>query len=89
MNRALVLALVALSTTVASAEAEDAKLPATLTFTASDTGSSGFNIAVAVGKAFKQRHGTDLRVLPAGNDVARLAPVKARRAQVAANGTGT
>ncbi|HEU4825824.1 MAG TPA: TAXI family TRAP transporter solute-binding subunit, partial [Dongiaceae bacterium] len=79
----------ALSTTVASAEAEDAKLPATLTFTAYDTGSSGFNIAVAVGKAFKQRHGTDLRVLPAGNDVARLAPVKARRAQVAANGTGT
>jgi TRAP transporter TAXI family solute receptor len=89
MNRALVLALVALSTTVASAEAEDAKLPATLTFTAYDTGSSGFNFAVAVGKAFKQRHGTDLRVLPAGNDVARLAPVKARRAQVAANGTGT
>lgn len=89
MNRAFVLAVVALSTTVASAKAEDAKLPATLTFTAYDTGSSGFNIAVAVGKAFKQRHGTDLRVLPAGNDVARLAPVKAHRAEVAANGTGT
>ncbi|WIM13178.1 TAXI family TRAP transporter solute-binding subunit [Enhydrobacter sp.] len=89
MIRILALALVALSATIASAEAEDAKLPATLTFTAYDTGSSGFNIAVAVGKAFKQRHGSDLRVLPAGNDVARLAPVKAGRAQVAANGTGT
>ena len=72
-----------------SAAAEDIKLPSTLTFTAYDTGSSGFNIAVAVGKAFKDKHGTDLRVLPAGNDVARLAPVKAGRAQVSANGTGT
>lgn len=89
MIRVLVLALMALSATVAQAQAEDAKLPTTLTFTAYDTGSSGFNIAVAVGKAFKERHGTDLRVLPAGNDVARLAPVRAGRAQVAANGTGT
>ena len=51
------------------------KLPSTLTFTAYDTGSSGFNIAVAVGKTLKDKHGTDVRVLPAGNDVARLAPM--------------
>ena len=64
------------------------KLPATLTFTAYDTGSSGFNIAVAVGKTLKDRHGTDVRVLPAGNDVARLAPLKAGRAQASAMGIG-
>jgi len=64
------------------------KLPATLTLTAYDTGSSGFNIAVAVGKAFKDRHGTNVRVLPAGNDVARLAPLKAGRAQASAMGIG-
>jgi TRAP transporter TAXI family solute receptor len=69
--------------------AQDIKLPATLTVTAYDTGSSGFNIAVAVGKAFKDKHGTDVRVLPAGNDVARLAPLKGGRAQASYMGIGT
>jgi len=68
--------------------AQEIKLPATLTMTAYDTGSSGFNIAVAVGKAFKDKHNTDLRVLPAGNDVARLAPLKGGRAQASAMGIG-
>ncbi len=68
--------------------AQGAKLPATLSFTAYDTGSSGFNIAVAVGKMLKDKHGTDVRVLPAGNDVARLAPVRAGRAQASAMGIG-
>lgn len=68
--------------------AQDIKLPSTLTVTAYDTGSSGFNIAVAVGKAFKDKHGTDMRVLPAGNDVARLAPLKGGRAQASFMGVG-
>ena len=55
--------------------AEDTKIPATLTFTAYDTGTAGFNIAVGVGKMMKDKFGTDVRVLPAGNDVARLAPL--------------
>ena len=69
--------------------AQTVKLPSTLTLTAYDTGSSGFNIAVAVGKMLKDKHSTDVRVLPAGNDVARLAPLKANRAQVSAMGIGT
>ena len=73
----------------AASIAQDIKLPPTLTLTAYDTGSSGFNIAVAVGKTLKDKHGTDVRVLPAGNDVARLAPLKANRAQVSAMGIGT
>jgi TRAP transporter TAXI family solute receptor len=72
-----------------AAIAQDAKLPQTLTFTAYDTGTSGFNIAVAVGKVFKDQHNTDVRVLPAGNDVARLSPIKNGRAQVSAMGVGT
>jgi len=67
---------------------QDIKLPPTLTVTAYDTGSSGFNIAIAIGKAFKDKHGTDLRVLPAGNDVARLAPLRAGRAQLSSMGIG-
>ena len=69
--------------------AQDIKLPPNLTMTAYDTGSSGFNMAVAVGKALKDKNGTDLRVLPAGNDVARLAPLRANRAQASAMGIGS
>ena len=68
--------------------AQGIKLPETLTLTAYDTGTSGFNIAVAVGKVFKEKYKSDLRVLPAGNDIARLAPVKGGRAQASAMGIG-
>lgn len=68
--------------------AQEIKLPRTLTFTAYDTGTSGFNIAVAVGKMLKDKHGSDVRVLPAGNDVARLAPLRAGRGQMSAMGIG-
>jgi TRAP transporter TAXI family solute receptor len=71
------------------AAAQDVKLPQTMTFTAYDTGSSGFNIAVAVGKVIKDKYGSDVRVLPAGNDVARHAPVKAGRAQASVTGVGS
>lgn len=69
-------------------QAQDIKLPGTLTLTAYDTGTSGFNIAVAVGKVFKEKYGSDMRVLPAGNDIARLAPLKNNRAQASAMGIG-
>lgn len=73
---------------VSSAWAQGVKLPDTLTMTAYDTGTSGFNIAVAVGKVLKEKYKSDLRVLPAGNDVARLAPLKNGRAQASAMGIG-
>jgi TRAP transporter TAXI family solute receptor len=71
------------------ADAQDIKLPSTLTLTAYDTGSSGFNIAVAVGKMLKDKHNSEVRVLPAGNDVARLGPLKAGRAQASFMGVGS
>jgi TRAP transporter TAXI family solute receptor len=71
-----------------AAVAQDIKLPPALTFTAYDTGTSGFNIAVAVGKTFKDAYNSDLRVLPAGNDVARLTPLRNGRAQASAMGIG-
>jgi TRAP transporter TAXI family solute receptor len=79
----------ALAASVTIASAQDVKLPPTLTFTAYDTGTAGFNIAVAVGKMMKDKYGTDVRVLPAGNDVARLAPLRAGRAASSAMGSGT
>jgi hypothetical protein len=78
----------AASFAVQGAAAQDVKLPPTLAFTAYDTGTAGFNIAVGVGKMMKDKYNTDVRVLPAGNDVARLAPLRAGRAQVAWMGSG-
>lgn len=69
--------------------AQEVKLPSTLTFTAYDTGSSGFGIAVAVGKMLKDKYKSDVRVLPAGNDVARLGPLKVGRANMSAMGIGS
>ncbi|MGH6645045.1 MAG: TAXI family TRAP transporter solute-binding subunit, partial [Bradyrhizobium sp.] len=74
---AIVLAGTALAASPAVAQV---KLPPTITMTAYDTGTSGFNITVAVGKMFKDKYGSDTRVLPAGNDVARLQPLRLNRA---------
>src|SRR5437667_11435953 len=73
----------------APALADDVKLPPTMAITAYDTGTAGFNITVGVGKMMKDKYGTDVRVLPAGNDVARLAPLRAKRAVASAMGAGT
>jgi TRAP transporter TAXI family solute receptor len=94
MNRRLmnfVPVLVAGVSLVASApaRADEVKLPPTMGVTAYDTGTAGFNIAVGVGKMMKDKYGTDVRVLPAGNDVARLAPLRAKRALMSAMGSGT
>jgi hypothetical protein len=78
---AIALTGAALATSSAVAQV---KLPPAVTMTAYDTGTSGFNITVAIGKMLKDKYGTDTRVLPAGNDVARLAPLGAKRAVVSA-----
>lgn len=64
-------------------------VPKEMTWTAYDTGSSGFNIAVAIGQQFKQAYQSDVRILPSGNDTGRLAPVKANRAALSQMGIGT
>jgi TRAP transporter TAXI family solute receptor len=93
IHRIIALASIAVASasllTLPAARAQDIKLPPTMTFTAYDTGTAGFNIAVAVGKMMKDKYGTDVRVLPAGNDVARLAPLRAGRAVSSAMGSGT
>src|SRR3954452_5249400 len=92
IHRIVALASMAVATVASiapTARAQEIKLPPTLTFTAYDTGTAGFNIAVAVGKMMKDKYGTDVRVLPAGNDVARLAPLRAGRAVASAMGSGS
>ena len=81
---------IALAATALAASAVNAqvKLPPNITMTAYDTGTSGFNITVAVGKMLKDKYGSDARVLPAGNDVARLQPLRVGRASISAMGVG-
>lgn len=64
-------------------------VPHEMTWTAYDSGSSGFNVAVAIGQQLKQAYGTDVRVLPSGNDTGRLAPVKANRVVISQMRIGT
>src|SRR5437762_11604693 len=84
------LAAIALAATAvtASPAVAQVKLPPSVTMTAYDTGTSGFNITVAIGKMLKDKYGTDTRVLPAGNDVARLQPLRLGRATISAIGAG-
>src|SRR5690554_5676475 len=64
-------------------------LPATITLSAYDVGSSGYNQAVAIGNAFKQKYGSvNLRVLPGKNDVSRNMPLRAGKVDFSINGIG-
>ena len=65
------------------------KLPDTMAWTACDTGSAGRAHAEAMGKAFKEKYGVNLRVLPGKNDVSRLRPLQAGKVEAVANGVGT
>lgn len=85
--RIATLAVVAGLVTSAAAAA-DFKLPDQLVWTAYGTGSAGYNQAVAIGAALKERAGVNLRILPADNDVARMEPLRQGKVELSANGIG-
>ena len=72
----------------ALAQSNDLGLPGTLAWSAYDVGSGGYNQAVAIGNAFKQKYGVNLRVLPGKNDVSRTLPLREGKVQFSANGVG-
>lgn len=72
----------------AAAQTNDIGLPSTLAWSAYGVGSGGYNQAVAIGNAFKQKYGVNLRVLPGKNDVSRTLPVREGKVQFSANGVG-
>src|SRR5690606_15307416 len=69
--------------------AADPKLPETMAWSAYDVGSGGYNQAVAIGSALKNKYGTNLRIIPGKNDVSRMLPLKTNRLDFVANGVGT
>jgi TRAP transporter TAXI family solute receptor len=72
-----------------SAYADDIKLPSVIAWSAYNTGTNGYNQAVAIGKALKDKYGVDLRVVPGKNDISRMAPLRTDKIQFIANGAGT
>ncbi len=80
---------VALAPAAALAQAKPPiKLPETVAWTAYDVGSGGYNQAVAIGNALKNKLGVNLRVLPGKNDISRTLPVREGKVQFSANGVG-
>lgn len=63
--------------------------PRTMTWSAYNLGTTGYNQAVAIGKALKDNYDVNLRVLPGKNDVSRLLPLQRGRVQFSANGVAT
>ena len=71
------------------ASAAEVKLPATVAWSAYNTGTTGYNQSVAIGKALKDAYGTSLRIVPGKNDISRLRPLMTDKVQFVANGSGT
>ena len=82
------LAAAIMAATAAPVTAQSIKLPETLTWTAYDVGSGGYNQAVAIGNALKNKLGVNLRVLPGKNDVSRNIPLRDGKVPFSANGIG-
>ncbi|MCM2563172.1 TAXI family TRAP transporter solute-binding subunit [Lutimaribacter sp. EGI FJ00015] len=92
MNSLLKVLAVAGATTIvagtATAQSTTAELPRQMSWTAYDTGSAGYNQAVAIGAALQDATGVNLRVLPGKNDVSRTEPLRQGRVQFSATGVG-
>ena len=88
MPRRIALVAAAMLAACAPAMAQSTKLPETLTWTAYDVGSGGYNQSVAIGNALKTKLGVTLRVLPGKNDISRNIPLRDGRVPFSANGVG-
>ena len=68
----------------ASEETFEPNFPRTMSWSAYNLGTTGYNQAVAIGKALKDNYDVNLRVLPGKNDVSRLLPLQRGRVQFSA-----
>lgn len=82
-------ALVITGATAGHVFAGEVKLPGTLAWSAYNTGTTGYNQSVAIGKALKDKYGVSLRVVPGKNDISRLTPLRRGKVQFVANGGAT
>ncbi|MEM7366309.1 MAG: TAXI family TRAP transporter solute-binding subunit [Pseudomonadota bacterium] len=83
--RQLILALCLIAPTLHA----EIDLGRTMSWSAYNIGTTGYNQSVAIGKVMKDHYGVNLRVVPAKNDVSRLLPLVRGRVQFSANGIAT
>ncbi len=84
---ALAAATLTLGAGIGTAQASDVELPRTLVWSAYPTGTTGYSQAVGIGAVLQNEYGTNLRVVPGRNDIARFEPLRRGRAQFVAGGT--
>lgn len=80
---------VLLTFSVAPALAADVNLPRDLSWTAYESGSSGYAQSVGIGNMLKKRHNVDLRIIPGKNDVSRMTPLKVGQSKLCACGVAS
>jgi TRAP transporter TAXI family solute receptor len=68
------------------AGAADVTLPPNLSWTAYETGSSGYAQSVGLGQMLTKNYGVSLRIIPGKNDVSRMTPLKLGHTEVCACG---
>jgi TRAP transporter TAXI family solute receptor len=88
MRTALQRAALAVAIGLAGTAQAEVNLPSTIAWSAYGVGSGGYNQAVAIGNALKQKYNVSLRVLPGKNDVSRNLPIREGQVQFSANGVG-
>ncbi|MFK7863027.1 MAG: TAXI family TRAP transporter solute-binding subunit [Pseudohongiellaceae bacterium] len=67
--------------------ADGIDLPKTIAWSAYPTGTGGYSQAVAIGNILQRQYKVNLRVIPARNDVSRLATLRANRVHFSAGGS--
>ena len=81
-----VIAGVAAAVMAGPALAGDIKLPSQMTWTAYGTTSTGYQQSVAIGNVLKKKFGMQLNIKTGKNDVARMLPLRAHKADFCACG---
>ncbi|MGE0768990.1 MAG: TAXI family TRAP transporter solute-binding subunit [Hyphomicrobiaceae bacterium] len=77
---------VSLAAMAVTASARDVKLPKDISWSAYETGSSGYSQSVGLGQMLTKNYGVNLRIIPGKNDVSRMTPLKLGQTQVCACG---
>jgi TRAP transporter TAXI family solute receptor len=85
----LVMTLILVASSVASAQQSQPELPRQMAWTAYNLGTTGYNQSVAIGAMLREKYNVTLRVIPGQNDVSRLLPLSTGRVQFSANGVAT
>jgi TRAP transporter TAXI family solute receptor len=66
------------------AHAEDVKMPKEISWTAYESGSSGYSQSIGIGIMLKKKYNVDLRIIPGKSSVSRQAPLRAGQTKICA-----